>query len=248
MVGTPAVARHSRHAGHRRRRQTGPPGGDAGVRRRIADDPADRLARSTRIWARIVSLTDLARRIWVSGPRRPRSRRSCCSGRWRRSRTPPRGATGAGGGSRSSSRRSTGPTCGCGPATWTRRRWTTTMSSVAGSTSPGCTRRSGPTTSGPTTSSAARVHSSCQRGRVRLRRQRLGTASPSAPGAVLGLDVEARARPDRSVRLNPRPDAGAAGEAVGGVGGDPAPGRRASRTAGPAWHRRRGPEHVVSVA
>ena len=29
------------------------------VRRRIAADPADRLARSTRIWARIVSLTDL---------------------------------------------------------------------------------------------------------------------------------------------------------------------------------------------
>jgi 5-formyltetrahydrofolate cyclo-ligase len=29
------------------------------VRRRIAADPVDRLARSTRIWARIVSLTDL---------------------------------------------------------------------------------------------------------------------------------------------------------------------------------------------
>jgi 5-formyltetrahydrofolate cyclo-ligase len=29
------------------------------VRRRIAADPADRLARSTRIWARIVSVTDL---------------------------------------------------------------------------------------------------------------------------------------------------------------------------------------------
>ena len=31
------------------------------VRRRIAADPADRLARSTRIWARIVALTDLVR-------------------------------------------------------------------------------------------------------------------------------------------------------------------------------------------
>ena len=37
------------------------------VRRRIAADPADRLARSARIWARIVALTELALRADAPG-------------------------------------------------------------------------------------------------------------------------------------------------------------------------------------
>jgi len=42
------------------------------VRRRIAADPADRLARSARIWARIVSLTDLGAEDLDGGMRRAR--------------------------------------------------------------------------------------------------------------------------------------------------------------------------------
>ena len=38
------------------------------VRRRIAADPADRLARSARIWARIVALTDLGARSRTGAP------------------------------------------------------------------------------------------------------------------------------------------------------------------------------------